>query len=412
MAAMKGSLEGLAIFGGRPIFSSPRPIGQLAAPDIDEYLALLKEAFAARRLTNDGAIILQLERRLAAFHETRHCITVANAGLGIMMLLQLLANGRRGEVIMPAFSYRGLPHFVRWAGHIPRFCDVEEATHALDPDAVGAAVNDNTIAILAVCNCNSPGDIGALCRLAEARGLPIVFDSVYALGATYRGRRLGGFGRAEAYSLHATKLINGFEGGYITTDDGELAEELRWQRNFCLPGLRPAGTSDDDYVLGLNAKLNELHAAMALLSLERFEEIVAGNYRRFRAYEVMCADLVGIRLLPSQGGEGEQRNYGLAVAEIGKPWRLSRDQTVALMRAEGMVIASYYSPPLHRSHPLPGGLPIPVLPVAEALAERFLQLPVGELVSLEDVAKIADLLRFVQANSDAVAARLAAMAVG
>jgi dTDP-4-amino-4,6-dideoxygalactose transaminase len=409
---MKSSLDGLAIFGGRPIFSSPRPIGQLAAPDIDDYLGLLKEAFAARRLTNDGAILLRLERRLAAFHETRHCIAVANAGLGLTMLLQLLADGRRGEVIIPAFSYRGLPHFVRWAGHLPRFCDVEVATHGLDPDAVGAAVNDNTVAILAVCNCNSPGDIDALCRLAEARGLPIVFDSVYALGATYRGRRLGGFGHAEVYSLHATKLINGFEGGYITTDDGNLAEKLRWQRNFCLPGLRPACTSDDDCVLGLNAKLNEMHAAMALLGLARFEQIVAGNYRRFRAYQVMCAGLPGVCLLPPQDGEGEQRNYGLAVAEIGKPWRLSRDQTVALMRAEGMVIAPYYSPPLHRSQPMSAGLPIPALPVAEALAERFLQLPVGELVSLADVAKIGDLLGFVQANGDAVAARLAAMAVG
>lgn len=411
MTAMKSSIDELAIFGGRPIFSSPRPIGQLAAPAIDDYLALLKEAFAARRLANDGPILLRLERRLAAFHETRHCIAVANAGLGITMLLQLLANGRRGEVILPGFSYRGLPHFVRWAGSLPRFCDVEEATHALDPKAVGAAVNDNTVAILAVCNCHSPGDIDALCRLAEARGVPIAFDSVYALGATYRGRRLGGFGCAEVYSLHATKLINGFEGGYITTDDGNLAEKLRWQRNFCFPELRPECTFDGDYVLGLNAKLNELHAAMALLSLDRFEEIVAGNCRRFRAYEAMCADLPGISMLSSQSGEEEQTNYGLAVAEIGEPWRLSRDQTVALMRAEGMVIAPYYSPPLHRSQPMPTGLPIPVLPVAEALSERFLQLPVGELVSLEDVAKIAELLGFVQANSDAVAARLAAMAV-
>jgi len=406
--AVKGSLDSLALFGGEALFATPRPIGQLAAPDVDAYLALLKQAFEVRWLANGGPLVQRLERRLAEFHGTRHCIAVANAGLGITMLLQIFAGGRRGEVIMPAFSYPGLPHFARWAGQEPRFCEVEEGTHALDPTAVAKAIAHDTTAVLAVCNCHSPGDIDALCRVAAGPGIPIVFDSVNALGASYRGRRLGGSGCAEVYSTHATKLLNGFEGGYITTDDDDLAAKLCWQRNFCIPALRPSCVSDSDVLFGVNAKLNELHAAMALLSLDRFNEIVGRNEERFAAYRGICSRLPGLRLLTATDHCYDRQNHLLIVAEFAPPWPLTRDQTLAVLRAEGMKIAPYYSPPLHRSSHASLGLPVPELPVAEALAARFLQLPSGELVSLDDISEIGALLEFMAANGAAISSRLTA----
>ncbi|MEK7996189.1 MAG: aminotransferase class I/II-fold pyridoxal phosphate-dependent enzyme [Planctomycetota bacterium] len=402
---MKQLVDSLAIFGGAPLFAEPRPIGQLAAPPVDEYLALLKQAFELRWLANGGPMVLGLERRLAEFHDTRHCIAVANAGLGIMMLLRLFAGNRSGEVIMPAFSFRGLPHFARWAGQQPRFCEVSVDTHTLDPRAVSEAIDSNVRAILAVCNCHSPGDIDGLSRVAAAQGIPILFDSVYAQGATYRGQVLGGFGAAEVYSLHATKLLNGFEGGYITTNNDDLAARLRWQREFCLPSIRPAGVAENENILGINAKLNELHAAMALLSLDHFDDIVAGNQQRFEAYAEVCSRLPGLRLVTAPE-TGERRNYALMIAETTPPWPLSRDQTVAILRAEGAAISPYYSPALHRSNQDSRNLPMPELPVTNALASRFLQLPGGELVSLDDVRAIGRLLEFLVENGTVVASRL------
>jgi dTDP-4-amino-4,6-dideoxyglucose len=405
---MKHDVDDLAIFGGAPLFASPRPIGQLDTPDIEDYLTLLKEIFAARRLTNDGPMVDRLERELAAFHGVKHCIAVANAGLGLIMLMQMLANGRRGNVIMPSFSYRGLPHFAQWAGLMPQFCDVAEATHGLDPLAVSQAIDGDTVAILGVCNCNDPGDIDGLVQVAADRGIPIIFDSVYALGGTYRGRRLGCFGLAEVFSLHATKMLNGFEGGYVTTDDDALASKLRWARNFSLPGLAPSDIADDDRLLGMNAKLNQLHAAMALLSLHRYDDIVRGNKARYDAYRRACAGIPGLRLVPFADADSEQRNFGLVLLETGEDWPLSRDASVALLKAEGAAISAYYSPPLHRSEHCPAGIAVPDLPVSDSLARRFLQLPSGDFVSEDDIGAVGALLRFVGARGTAIAARLAA----
>jgi dTDP-4-amino-4,6-dideoxygalactose transaminase len=403
----KRSTEALGIFGGEPLFSTPRPIGQLASPEVDSFLALLEQAFGRRWLANGGPLVQRLELRLAEYHGARHCVALANAGLGIIMLLQIFSKGRRGEVIMPAFSYPGLPHFARWAGQQPRFCEVEAYHHCLEPMAVADAINDRTIAILAVCNFHSPGDIDGLVRLARDRDVPILFDSVNALGSTYRGRPLGPFGCAEVYSLHATKLLNGFEGGYITTDDDGLAAKLRWQRNFCVPGLAPTEVGEIDETLGLNAKLNEVHAAMALLSLDGVNETIGRNKARFEAYREICRSLPGLELLTSPEGPEEQRNYTLNLVEIGRTWPLSRDQTVALLRAEGAVIAPYYSPPLHLSSHATPDLPPPKLPVSEALADRFVQLPSGELVSVDDIAAIGELLSYVAIHGDEIRGRLA-----
>ncbi len=400
---MKTHIEELGIFGGPPLFTSPRPIGQLYAPEVDDYLATLKEAFDAHHLTNDGPIVRKLERKLAQFHGTAHCVAVANAGLGITMLMQLFANGRRGEVIMPAFSFRGLPHFAQWAGQLPRFCDVDRTKHTLDANAVDSAISEQTTSILAVCNFNDPGDIEALCSVARYHNVPIFLDSVYAVGSTYQGRILGSFANAEVFSLHATKLLNGFEGGYITTDDDDLAKKIRWQRNFAPPGSCPQ-MADTEHVIGLNTNLNEMHAAMAFLTIDKLKSIVARNYARYKAYQTGLAFVDGLTLVPY--AEGERMNHQLVVMEVESDWPLTRDQTVALLRAEGAAITAYYSPPLHLSEHCPTEMEVPRLPIAEELAEKFVQLPVGELTKVEDIRRICQFLFFIGECGPAVAERL------
>jgi len=399
----KNTVEELAIFSGHRLFDNPRSIGQLSAASVDEYLELLRVAYEARILTNNGVLVRQLEVKLCEYHGVTNCIAVANAALGLTMLAQVFANGKAGEVIMPAFSFRGLPHFAGWAGQVPRFCDVDPVTHCLDPARVESAINDRTTSILSVCNFNSPGFIDELSALGDRYHIPVFLDSVYGLGCSYKGVMLGRFGRAEVYSTHATKLLNGFEGGYITTDDDDLAEILRWQRNFAFPGLRPVALEESQYVLGMNAKLNELHAAMALASLERLDKTIAGNRLRYQAYCDVFGTIAGLTILSCGDVRGEKRNYEMVLVEFGEGWPLTRDEMLTILKAEGCAIGPYYSPPLHRtSH----GSPDQTLPVAEDLAQRFLQLPSGEQMSVEDVKVLGDLFRFLGRHGKSISTRL------
>ncbi len=400
---MASDVDKLAIFGGQPLFRTPRPFGQLWMPDVDAYLRLVRSSYDADNLTDGGENAIALEHELAVYHGVRNCVSVANAGLGLIMLLELFANGRSGEVLMPAFSYRGLPHIARWAGQMPRFCEADRVTHTLDLAYLASAIDERTTSILAVCNFNSAGDVDGLCRIARDRSVPIIFDSVEALGSTYGGRRLGPNGCAEVFSTHATKLLNGFEGGYITTDDDGLAERLRWQREYAPKDRAPAERGN---VLGMNARFNELHAAMARLSLAAIDTVIAGNKARYDAYRVICDGLPGLELLPVIDGGGERSNYRMVIVGIGPEWSLTRDETVSVLRAEGAAIMAYWHPALHRSSHAPPGMPIPSLPVAESLAEQYLHLPVGELVSLDDIEQIGERLRILSQSGDAIARKL------
>jgi len=399
---VKNRVEDLALFGGPPLFATPRPIGQLSVPPVEDYLSLIAESLDVRRLTNDGPLARRLEERLADHHGVPHCVTVANAGLGLMMLMQSLSKGRRGEVIMPAFSYRGLPHFACWAGQRPRFCDVDPQSHFLDLKEVTAAIGPATTSILGVCNAHERGDVAGLCTLARRHGLPVVLDAVYAMHDRAGVGLPGSDATAEVYSLHVTKLLAGFEGGYVVTRCARLAESLAWQRNFTLPALRPTAENGDelDQVLGLNAKLNEFHAAMALASLDALPLTIDRNRQRYAAYARGLEGIDGLRLLPY--GEPATANFQLAILAVDRPWPVSRDVTVELLRAEGMVISSYYSPPLYRDRE-PKDFR---LPVAEWLAERHLQLPVGEFVDQDDVAAICGCLRSIAAHGPEIARRL------
>jgi dTDP-4-amino-4,6-dideoxygalactose transaminase len=406
MAGIKTTLDDLAIFGGPPLFSELRPIGQLAVPTQEAFLDRVKQAYDARRLSNDSPQVRELEERLAEFHGVRHCIALANAGLGLMMLMQILAQGRSGQVIMPAFTFRGLPHFARWAGQTPCFCDVDPVFHMASAASVETCITPDTTVILAVCNFNGCGNLAALEDLADQHGIPLLLDSVYGIGSHFNGRPMGSNGMAEVFSLHATKLINGFEGGYVTTDDSRLAAILRQQRNFCFPSNPDFNPDTFPWVYGLNAKLNEVHAALALATLDELPAIIARNRDRHEAYRAALAGIPGLSLLPCTASPEMPSAYLMAIADVGPAWGLSRDATLALLRQEGCALNPYYSPPLHQSPHGATSNPTPSLPVTEDLAGRYLQLPAGDKVSRADIDAIGALLRFVAAHRKPIAARL------
>jgi dTDP-4-amino-4,6-dideoxygalactose transaminase len=306
-----------------------------------------------------------------------------------------LAPQPAGEVLLPAFTYTGLPHLVVWAGLTPRFCDIDPQTHSLCPRSVEASIGERTGLILGVHHAHAPCDIDALQELSHRHQVPLLLDAAHGLGGTYRDKPLGSFGRAEVFSLHATKMINGFEGGYITTDDDELANTLRLARTF--------GFVRKDYVqgLGLNAKLNEVHAGLALASLDDLDAVIASNRERVEMYLRTFSSIPGVSLVPY--GEEHSYNYEFNTLHVPPDWPLTRDELVSLLRAENALCWPYFSPPLYRCSTRPTGIPpSDPLPVTEALSQRFIQMPAGELTSVTDIEHIARLVSFLHDNAAAI----------
>jgi dTDP-4-amino-4,6-dideoxygalactose transaminase len=348
--------------------------------------ARIEDMLDRRWLSNDGPYVLELEQRLAELVGVKHCLTVCNGTMGL--LLAARAAGLAGEVIVPSFTFVGTVHALQWLGITPVFCDVDPRTHNIDPGKVEELVTPATAGIMGVHLWGRPCDVEALEEIACRRQLKLLFDAAHAFACTHRGKLIGGFGDAEVYSFHATKFLNSFEGGAIATNDDELAETARLLRNFGFVGY------DEVASLGINGRMNEVCAAMGLTSLESLEEFVSVNLRNYRIYEEELATVPGIRLIDYD--EAERNNYQYVVLEVDASVAgVTRDELVDRLWAEGVLARRYFHPGCHRMEPYRSLFPDAGrrLPETEQLTERVLCLPTGTAVEPEDVRWICGILR-------------------
>jgi dTDP-4-amino-4,6-dideoxygalactose transaminase len=386
----KHSLPDLALFGGTPLFAEKRFVGRPNLAPTDEILADMRQILDQRWLSNDGPYLKGFEAMLCQSLGVKHCIAVSNGTIGLELLIRAL--NLTGEVIVPSFTFIATVHALQWLGLTPVFCDILPETHTLDPQSVAALITPRTSAILGVHLWGLPCEIAALEALAEQHGLKLIFDAAHALLCEYQGRKLGNFGHAEVFSFHATKFVNSLEGGAITTNDDALAERLRLMRNF--------GFVDYDQVeaLGINAKMNEVCAAVGQSSLRHSADFIAHNRSNYRLYQKQLAQIPGLKLLPLP----ESSNFQYLVLALEQTeFGLSRDHLVQLLHAENLIARRYFYPGCHRSKPYAQLYPAAGahLPITEALTEKVLLLPTGTAVSAEMIEAIGGLLGFVQTHA-------------
>jgi len=198
---------------------------------------------------------------------------------------------------------------------------------------------------------------------------------------------LGGFGDAEILSFHATKFVTASEGGAIVTNDDTIAGRARQMRNF---GFRNADLVTS---LGTNGKIGEFSAAMGITSLESIEHFTEVNRRNYFAYRRELHAIPGIKLLDYD--HTEHCNYQYVVIEIDEPAKLSRNQLLRVLLAEGVIARRYFYPGCHRMEPYRSNSAVANthLPVTEHVAARVLQLPTGTSVDEAAIAVIAAIIR-------------------
>ena len=394
MTNNKRCVEDLALFGGPLLFASSSP--KVASNATEQFFSYARQAFEDRRLSNHGPLVLQLEEQLRTVHHTRHCITFANASLATAIALRVLADGRSGNVVLPAISYRELPHLIRWAGLLPKYCDVEPVGHTLSASALRDVIDADTVAVLPVDNVHAMCDVDGIEAVAKQDRIPVLLDSVNASGRR-RGRKVfDARGTACVYSLNAPALINDFEGGYVTTDDDTLASNLRAAGNFGFQGERSAT------LLGMNAKLNEIHAALALVNMPNTDELQHKSAERLASCRAAFAGIDGIEIADYSAGPD---NYGVILIKLLAEWPLSRARTQNLLNAEQALAGQHYTN-LFEVCPDLGSADRSQFPVAERVGREFLQFPVGATTSDEDTYTLAALLKFIQQNAGLIRSRL------
>lgn len=387
----------LAIFGGPPAFENVLHVGQPNIGNREKFIGYINDILDRRWLTNGGTYVTDFEKRIADTINVKHCVAMCNATVGLEIAIRAL--GLTGEVIIPSFTFVATANALQWQEITPVFCDIDAATHSLDPAKVEQLITPRTTGIIGVHLWGKPCDIDGLTEIANRHELKLLFDSAHAFGCSYKGRMVGNFGDAEVFSFHATKFLNSLEGGAVVTNNDGLAEKLRLMRNF---GFTSYDRTDS---IGVNGKMNEVSAAMGLTNLDSMDEFIAINRRHYKQYEDHLAPFAGISFLPYD--DNERSNYQYVVLEIDESkTRVTRDELLQILHAENVLARRYFYPGCHQMEPYKSLYPDVHLPQTESVAARVMTLPTGQAVTPEIIRGVCAIIGTVLDNATEVRKRL------
>ncbi|MDH7480532.1 MAG: aminotransferase class I/II-fold pyridoxal phosphate-dependent enzyme [Armatimonadota bacterium] len=396
---MKSRVDSLAIFSGVPAFSEKLHVGRPNIGNRERLLERIGEMLDRRWLTNHGPYVEEFEQKIAELTGARHCIAMCNATVALEIVIKAL--GLKGEVIVPAFTFIATAHALQWQEISPVFCDIDPLTHNINPNRVEDMITPRTTGIIGVHIWGRPCDIEALQSIADKHNLRLIFDAAHAFACSYNGTMIGNFGEAEVFSFHATKFLNTFEGGAVTTNNDELANKIRLMKNFGFAGY------DNVIYIGTNGKMSEISAAMGLTSLESMEEVIAINKRNYLLYQRQLAGIPGVTMVTYD--ESEKCNYQYIVLEINEGQAgIDRDLLVRILHAENVIARRYFYPGCHRMEPYKSYFPHAglVLPETEKLCRRVLLLPTGTAVGPKEIAKVCEIIQTAVINGGEIKERL------
>jgi dTDP-4-amino-4,6-dideoxygalactose transaminase len=365
----------------------PFSLPTIGEEEISEVAAALRSGWVTT-----GPRVKRFESEFAAYVGARHAVAVASATAGLHLSLAALDVGPEDEVIVPTMTFCSTANVVLHLGARPVLVDVRDDGN-VSAEAVAAAITRRTRAIMPVHYAGQPCEMEALRAIATPHGLPIVEDAAHAVGAEYRGRRIGSLGNTTVFSFYATKNMTTGEGGMVTTEDDGLADRLR---RLSLHGMTrdawkrytSAGTWYYEVVeAGYKANMTDPQAALGIHQLAKLDGFIA---RRREIADHYTEGLAGLRQLSLPTVHPDRRHaWHLYVVRL-KLDELGTDRAGIIEELrQANVGASVHFIPVHR-HPAYQTLGYKAVdfPCAEALYDSVISLPLFPLMSDRDVSDV------------------------
>jgi len=392
-----------AILGGMPLFPEGLPFARPPLPSFDKVVERLRPVYETGMITN-SLLVRELEEKVSSYFGVAQTVAVSCCTSGLLLCVQALCDGfaaavrSQPRVVLPSFTFSATGHAVVWNGGFPVFAECNPETYQLDPEDVATRL-DGADLLIGTHVAGAPCDTEALEGLAKQAGIPFLLDAAHAFGACARGRRVASFGNAEVFSMSPTKIVISGEGGLITTDDENLATHLRAARDYGNTGdYNPA-------FAGLNARMSELHAAIALASFDELKEHLDRRVFLAESYRDGLAELAGVRsqrLLDDTTSTYKDYSVTINAEEFG----VSRSFVATALRAEGIDTRCYFSPPLHQQKCY-SPYNLGKLAVTEKLSAEVLSLPIWRDMKNEDAEKVISALWSIHQDREEIEAACA-----
>lgn len=360
----------------------------LSSPDIQaDDIELVARVLRSNRLSI-GPFIKELERNFADYIGTRYAVAVTNGTSGLHLCMCAAGMAEGDEIITTPFSFIASANCILYERATPVFVDIDEASLNIDPALAARAVTARTRAMLPVHVFGQPCAMDEMQAICRDRNLALIEDACEAVGAEYKGRKVGTFGKAAVFSFYPNKAMTLGEGAVITTNDPHWAELLQSLRN---QGRSDGGAGYSSDRLGYNYRLDEMSAALGVAQLARLDRLLAQRQSVAARYGEMLRRVPGVTV---KRALASTTRISWFVFVIHLDPRIDRDRVIEQLEARGIPSRVYFTPihlePYYRKR---FGFKPGDFPVAERVAASILALPFHSNLSDAEMDEVVDALQ-------------------
>jgi dTDP-4-amino-4,6-dideoxygalactose transaminase len=321
------------------------------------------------------------EEEFAQYCDASYAVSVGSGLDALRLALLALDVGPGDEILVPSNTFIATWLAVSQCGAIPVPVEPHETTHNIDPSQIEYAITGRTKVIIPVHLYGQPADLDPILAVARKYGLRVLEDASQAVGARYKGRRIGGHGDAVAWSFYPSKNLGACgDGGAVTTNDSRTADRIRVLRNY---GSREKYVNE---VKGFNSRLDPIQAALLRVKLRHLDD---WNERRRILAEMYVQDLQQTQLTLPEVPDWAQPVWHLFVVRSA-----ARDQLRARLSHEDISTMIHYPIPPHKQAAYENEIgPHLRLATTERLADEVLSLPIGPHLAVDHVRTVVDAIR-------------------
>ncbi|ENN7014131.1 DegT/DnrJ/EryC1/StrS family aminotransferase [Enterobacter ludwigii] len=361
-------------------------------PPLEEFIPYLETLWESKILTNSGQFHQQLEEALAAYLGVKNVCLFSNGTLALLTALQTLRI--TGEVITTPYSFVATSHSLLWNDLTPVFADIDPATFNIDPDRIEELITPKTTAIMPVHCYGIPCDMERIQKIADTYGLKVIYDAAHCFGVKQDNASILNYGDLSVLSFHATKVFNTFEGGAIICHDAKTKQRIDYLKNF--------GFADETIVMapGINAKMNEVQAAMGLLQLKYIDSALQERAVIYQRYvELLDSALPALEYI--KPASNIEWNYSYFPVLIREDSAVNRDAIYSELRKHNIFARRYFYPlisafPMYRHFPTANAQH---LPVADEISHAVLCLPIYPGLLVADQRRIIEIIQELFINA-------------
>lgn len=332
-----------------------------------------------------GPQIEEFERLVADYTGARYAVAVSNGTAALHIACLAAGIGPGDEVITAPITFAASANCVLYCGAVPVFADIDARTYNIDPQEIRKKITPRTKAVIPVHLAGQPCDMDSIHSVAKEHGLIVIEDGAHALGAEYKGRKIGGLSDMTTFSFHPVKPITTGEGGMVTTNDKELYQKLLLFRSHgitrdpAMLGRQEESWYYEQQTLGYNYRITDIQCALGISQMNKLDyflekrRILAERYNK--AFKD-CEDII----IPFQA-EGADSGWHLYIIQA---INHDRREVFEKLQKNGIGVNVHYIPVYHHPYYQKNGYKGTICENAEELYRHMISLPLYPALTEEE----------------------------